>query len=48
VFDAPGLPPRPLPAYTMRNGVVPVADTDPAARADALVRAVMPARPLGE
>jgi len=29
---------RELPAYRMANGVVPVAGTDPAARADALVR----------
>jgi dienelactone hydrolase len=38
VFDAPGLQRRELPEYRMQNGVVPLAGSDPAARADARVR----------
>jgi dienelactone hydrolase len=38
VFDAPNLPQRELPEYRLESGVVPIVATDPAARADALVR----------
>jgi dienelactone hydrolase len=38
VFDAPNMPMRELPAYRLANGVVPLAGTNAAARADALVR----------
>jgi dienelactone hydrolase len=38
VFDAPNLPRRELTGYRMQNGVVPLAGTDPEARADALTR----------
>ena len=38
VFDAPNLAPRKLPAYRMRNGAVPLAGTDHAARADVILR----------
>ncbi len=38
VFDGPNYPLRELPAYRMANGVVPITGTEPAARADALVR----------
>lgn len=37
-FDAPNNPRRELPDYRTRAGVVPIIGTDPAARADALVR----------
>jgi dienelactone hydrolase len=37
-FDAPNLTLRELPEYRTRTGVVPIVATDPAARADALVR----------
>lgn len=37
-FDAPNSPRRELPDYKTRAGVVPIIGTDPAARADALVR----------
>jgi dienelactone hydrolase len=37
-FDAPNNPRRELPDYRTRAGVVPIVGTDPAARADALVR----------
>jgi dienelactone hydrolase len=39
VFDAPNLKRRELPELRMRDGTVPITGTDPAARADALVRA---------
>jgi dienelactone hydrolase len=38
VFDGPNYPLRELPAYRMPNGVVPITGTEPAARADALMR----------
>ena len=37
-FDAPNNPQRELPDYRTRAGVVPIIGTDPAARADALLR----------
>jgi dienelactone hydrolase len=37
-FDAPSNPRRELPDYRTRDGVVPIAGTDPAARGDALLR----------
>jgi dienelactone hydrolase len=37
-FDAPNLAQRELPDYRTRAGVVPIVATDPAARADTLVR----------
>ena len=37
-FDAPNNPQRELPDYKTRAGVVPIIGTDPAARADALLR----------
>jgi len=37
-FDAPNNTQRELPEYTTRAGVVPIVGTDPAARADALLR----------
>jgi dienelactone hydrolase len=37
-FDAPNNPRRELPEYKTRAGVVPIIGTDPAARADALLR----------
>lgn len=37
-FDAPNSPRRELPDYKTRAGVVPIIGTDPAARADVLVR----------
>jgi dienelactone hydrolase len=37
-FDAPNNPQRELPEYKTREGVVPIIGTDPAARADALLR----------
>jgi dienelactone hydrolase len=37
-FDAPNQPVRPLPQYRTARGVVPLAGTEDAARADALVR----------
>jgi dienelactone hydrolase len=38
-FDAPNVPIRELPKYVTRAGVVPIVGTDPAARADAMLRA---------
>jgi dienelactone hydrolase len=40
VFDAPNRPVRELPAYRMRDGVVPLAGTEPMARADAIPRVI--------
>lgn len=37
-FDWPGLAVRELPQYRTRAGVVPIAGTDPASRADAMAR----------
>jgi dienelactone hydrolase len=37
-FDAPNNPRRELPQYATRAGIVPIVGTDPAARADAVVR----------
>ncbi|MBK5652413.1 MULTISPECIES: dienelactone hydrolase family protein [Bradyrhizobium] len=37
-FDAPNLPRTELPAYTMRDGSIPVIGTDPEARKDAFPR----------
>jgi hypothetical protein len=38
VFDAPKQAIRELPDYRLPNGVVPLAGTDPMARADAVPR----------
>ena len=37
-FDFPNQPVHDIPQYVTRAGVVPIAGTDPAARADALQR----------
>jgi dienelactone hydrolase len=40
VFDALNRPVRELPAYRMRNGVIPLAGAEPMARADAIPRVI--------
>jgi dienelactone hydrolase len=40
VFDAPNVPVRELPAYRRPSGVVPLAGTEPMARADAIPRVI--------
>jgi dienelactone hydrolase len=40
VFDAPKQPVRELPGYRLPNGVVPLAGTEPMARADAVPRVI--------
>jgi dienelactone hydrolase len=40
VFDAPNTPVHELPAYRLPSGVVPLAGTEPMARADAIPRVI--------
>ena len=40
VFDAPNMAVRALAAYRLPNGVIPLAGTEPMARADAIPRAI--------
>jgi dienelactone hydrolase len=40
VFDAPNAPVRELPAYRLPTGVIPLAGTEPLARADAIPRTI--------